>query len=224
MKLEELAIAYAKAIGKQPLSEPELRKRLHALDAPLREAFFTSALVLTEGVSDIGVLAAEAEKADIDLEALGIVAAPFDGKGQLPLAVTILSLLGIAHFAIFDSDGPQQAQDNRDLLSALRADPSDIPDSGVPETMVRANYAVLNRNLEFILARDFGEADYTECVRAAGLMYGSNIDKVMKNPVSAQAVIRLLHQRGKSSATLENIVKSISALTIVGRAGPGKLD
>ncbi len=207
---------YAKVTEKEPLTEAELRRTLHVLDQPLREAFFASSVVLTEGVGDVGVLAAECAHLGHDLEAKGIVVTSISGKGLIPIAIVILSLLGIQHYVVFDSDSDEQLRENQEILRLLNAAPDDIPSLGSPATAVRNNYAVLNQKMETVVSEEFGDAVVRKCVAKTAEIYNRKHGDVMKNPVTAAHVITLLHEQGKRSKTLEAIVSKLSELGIVG--------
>ena len=210
--LAEVATEYARIVGNERFSEAWLLKNLHALDAALREAFFASAIVLTEGVSDIGILSAEAKRADVDLEARGIVMAALDGKGQIPLAVTILKMLGIRYYVVFDADGPGQLDENQRVLRTLGVAEADIPKMGSLQTRIHDDYAVLNPNIEEVVNAEFGTVVVKEAVGEAALVFGKKEKDVMKNPASAKFVMTTLHERGLVSDTLSQIVSRLSRL------------
>ena len=212
LSLPEIREKYALATGNTSLTETDIRKNLHVLNAPLREAFFASAIVLTEGVSDIGVLEAVSDHMGVDVEAKGIVLASMGGKGLIPLAIVILKSMGIRNYIIFDSDSAAQLADNQLILRLVGAPPADIPQAGELKTTIRDSYAVLHTEMEDVLKRDFGEANYNQCVAETAALFGKKPDQVMKNPAAARYVIDLLHARGLTSPTLESIISKISAL------------
>ncbi len=209
--INDVLQAFAERTG-ELLTEPELRRGLHVLGGALREALFASAVVLTEGVGDVGVLSAESQHRGVDLEAKGVVMAPLGGKGLLPLAIVILSLLGIRHYIVFDADDAARLPENQRLLRLLNAAPADVPVVGAPPTAVRDNYAVLHPEIEDVLKRDFGQRPYEDCIARAATLFGKRPKEVMKNPAAAAHVIDLLHERGLRSQTLEEIIDKLSRL------------
>lgn len=210
--LAEIADEFARVTGDARITESWLLKNLHALDDALREAFFSSAIVLTEGVSDIGILSAEAERSGVDLEASGIVMASIDGKGQIPLAVTILKMLGIKHYVVFDADGPAQLGENQRVLRSLGVPEADITRMGTPETSINAAYSILKPKIEAIVLADVGPAAYNKAVADAAALFGRNKDDVMKNPACAKSVMESLHEQGLKSENLSKILVRLAAL------------
>ena len=210
--LKQIVEEYARVTKDEGVTQEWVLKNLHALDDALREAFFAKAIVLTEGVSDIGITLAEADRSGIDLEADGVVMASCDGKGQLPLAVTILRMLGIRHYVIFDADGPAQIAENQRVLRALGAADADIPLMGTPETSVNAGYAILKPKIELVVQADVGVVEYTKAVREAASVFRKSSADVMKNPAAAKSVMASLHNQGLFSATLRDIVSRLAAL------------
>jgi predicted ATP-dependent endonuclease of OLD family len=209
--LTKIAEAFAALPGGEKPTAATLQKNLHALDAALREAFFATAIVLTEGVSDVGMLTAEAERAGVDLEAGGIVMSSTFGKGQLPLALIILDLLEIKNYAVFDGDTSAELSQNKRVLKALGAAPADIPKVGTPPTFVGDRYTVLTPKIEHVVREEFGAAPFDNAVAEAQAFFGKA--DPMKNPVAARSVVEALFALGLQSRTLTNIVERISALS-----------
>jgi putative ATP-dependent endonuclease of OLD family len=207
--IPDLLAAFAKLGGSRPLTEPKLRKNLHTLDGSLREAFFAEVIVLTEGVSDVGVLAAVTEYAGLDLEARGVVVSSTAGKGQLPLAITILTLVEIEHYVIFDSDTSAQLADNQRILRALGVPQADIPKAGTLSTTVSSRYAVLRPKMEAVLSAEFGATEFEAAAREAKEFFGLD-DLVMKNPEAARYIVSALLHKGLTSRTLQQIIDALS--------------
>jgi putative ATP-dependent endonuclease of OLD family len=209
--LTEVAEALSLLPGGDRPTAATLQKNLHALDAALREAFFASAIVLTEGVSDVGMLSAEAERAGVDLEARGIVMSSTYWKGQLPLALTILELLKIKNYAIFDGDTSGELAENKRVLEALGTASTHIPKVGTLPTFVGDRYSVLTPKIEHVVLEEFGAAPFANAVAEARAFFGKA--DPMKNPVAARSVIQALFALGLRSHTLTNIVERLSALS-----------
>ena len=209
--IAQIAKTISAETGKE-YTEADIRKNLHVLDAPLREAFFASAIVLTEGPSDVGVLTAVSEHLKIDLEAKDIVMAAMGGKGLIPLAIVVLSLLGIRKFIVFDGDEAAQLAESQRILRLLGAVEKDIPKTGSPPTTLRDTYAMLHKEMEDVLKADFGDTAYRDAVAEAAVLFGRKAADVMKNPAAAKHVVESLQAHGLKSDTLEAIVAKISAL------------
>lgn len=212
LTLEQLVDALNSGDASRHYSVADIRKNLHVLDAPLREAFFSSAIVLTEGHSDVGVLAAASEHLGFDLEAKDIVVTSTGGKGHLHIAIVMLSLLGIRKYVVFDADEPAQLSENQRILRLLGVARKDIPTSGSLPTAVRDSYAILHKEMEDVLKSEFGVQAYEECLNEAAATFSKPTDKVMKNPAAARFVVSLLYSRNLKSPTLDAIVRHLAAL------------
>jgi putative ATP-dependent endonuclease of OLD family len=207
---EQICTKYAAATGRAEFTIQELKKNLHVLDPVLREAFFANAIVVVEGVGDVGVLTAVGTSLNVDLEAGGIVLTELSGKGQLPIAITVLELLGIKHYIVFDSDSANDLTVNQTILGLLNAAAADVPALGMPPTAVRASYAVLTPKLEAVMQADFGAELFGECVLETAKTFQRKEVDVMKNPVTAAYAIELMHGKGARSATLDKIVENVA--------------
>lgn len=208
VSVERICAMYRQLAG-EDLSDADVRRNLHVLD-PVKEALFATAVVLTEGVSDVGVLTTACQRGNLDFEARGIVFAALGGKGLLRQAVVILRLLGIAHYVVFDGDSAADLPENQRLLRLLDAE--DIPLVGTLPTVVRERYAVLQPDVEHVLERELGERVYKQCVAEAARLFGMRENRVTKNPTAYAYVIESLYDRGLTSPTLDQIVERLRLL------------
>jgi len=132
------------------------------------EAFFGHAVMLTEGFHDARVLQEVARMEGPSLEADGVVVV-HASKTALPIAYTILSLLGVPAYVVFDGDnGCRDSQFelhkklNRDLQTLLGVQaPDDFPSSGA-----RENWAVFETTLEATLRLEISDFD-SKCQRTS---------------------------------------------------------
>lgn len=193
----------------EDLSEADVRRNLHVLD-PLKEALFATAAVLTEGVSDVGVLTTACQRAGFDYEARGIIFASLGGKGLLGLAIVILRLLGIPHYVVFDGDTADNLAENQRLLRLV--DAADIPLVGTLATGAFERHAVLQPDLERVLTREFGESAYKRAIAEAAKLFGMRANRVTKNPTAYAYVVETLFDRGLTSNTLNEIVQRFQLL------------
>ena len=195
----------------EPLAPAEVERNLHVLE-PLKEAFFATSVVLTEGPSDVGVLAAACQHEALDHESRGMVFAAMGGKGLLRQAIVIVRLLGLRAYVIFDGDTKERLPENQLLLRLLGARDEDIPRVGTPPEQVRPIYTMLQKDMETTLERDFGSAAYKQCVQETATMFGMAASRVSKNPVSMEYLVTALYGRGLSSVTLQSIVSHLRNL------------
>jgi putative ATP-dependent endonuclease of the OLD family len=83
----------------------EIERRLgRTLDVSFNECFFSNAVILTEGDSDVGAIQGAAERLGVDLDELGISVTGAEGKSALPVRYAVLAALRIPVFVVFDAD------------------------------------------------------------------------------------------------------------------------
>jgi putative ATP-dependent endonuclease of the OLD family len=123
------------------------------LSAQFREGFFAKCVLLVEGPTDVAIFETAAEILELGSPASeGISIIPVGGKGSQPIALAILSALGIPTFCVFDGDanatddtacptcGRVKSQRtsavaaNRRILAALEVSETDFPDTTVGTT------------------------------------------------------------------------------------------
>lgn len=129
----------------------------------LPEAMFARAVILTEGVSDKGVLEGCGLRLD-PLNSNGIIVIEVAGKQNLPLPYAILTSLGIPTFMVFDGDARhaerKSKESDQDLMSRIETERkknhrlltllNETPDDW-PQTKVTSTYAVFHDTLEAFL-------------------------------------------------------------------------
>jgi putative ATP-dependent endonuclease of the OLD family len=209
VSLETIATRFAE-VTQKPVDQQQLFRQLHVVDSIMREAFFASAAVLLEGVGDHGLLAAQCAVEGIDLEGKGIVLIPCGGKSNMPLSLSILRLLGIKHYAVFDSD--RDPGQNGPVLRALGVAEKDIPKAGTPETAVNDTYAILKPNVERVVSDSVGKKVFEEVTAQVGDEYGRTPEQTLKNPATAERVLAILRDKGLACEPLRDIALKISAL------------
>lgn len=172
----------------------DVRRRMDSVCIEkLPEALFAEAVVLTEGTTEQGVIEGCAERDDgTPLAIDGIVVVAVGGKGGFLLAHSILTLLGIPCYVIFDGDKgigerkrrnaakdedpvklesdmraavEKSRKDNREILRFLGANEDDWPLTGA-----YAGYAVFEVDLEAELAASWPAwAESSKSLIAAGV-------------------------------------------------------
>jgi putative ATP-dependent endonuclease of the OLD family len=209
VSLDVIAKCYT-VVAEKSIDEQQLLRQLHIVDGIMREAFFANAVALVEGVGDHGLLSAQCSLEDLDLEGKGIVLIPCGGKSNMTLPICILQLLGIKHYAVFDSD--QAPQQNRPLLKALGVPDKDIPKTGTPDTGVFETYAVLKPRIEDVVRASVGAKAWDEATTHVASEFGRTPDQTLKNPVTAERVLASLRDAGLVCGTLHEIAGRIAAL------------
>jgi putative ATP-dependent endonuclease of OLD family len=209
LSLGEISRRYSEVVEK-PVDEQRLFRQLHVVDGIVREAFFANAVVLVEGSGDHGLLAAQCAVEGIDLERKGLVVIACDGKTNMPLPICVLRLLGIKHYAVFDSD--RDAQQNRPLLKALGITDKRLLKDGTPQTAVHDTYAILNPRVEDVVRAAVGAEAFDEATASIAEEFGRTPEQTLKNPVTAERVLARLREAGRVCGTLHEIATRIAAL------------
>ncbi len=106
---QEVAAGVAAVTGKAPVKELGTAIKVHQVLQPsINEMFFTSVLVLVEGLEDLAYITAYLELTDRteEFRRLGchVVPMPTDGKSYIVQPLVIAKRLGIPTFVVFDSD------------------------------------------------------------------------------------------------------------------------
>jgi putative ATP-dependent endonuclease of OLD family len=171
------------------------------------EAFFGQAVILTEGFHDARVLQEVARMDGASLEADGIVVV-HASKTALPIAFTILSLLGIPAYVVFDGDNnchddqlEMHRKLNRDLQTLMGVqEPEDFPSSGA-----RENWAAFEETLEATLRLEIPDFD-SKCQRTS--------EKSDWRVKSGETYVAVIRDDGAAPALLTQIVAGARRLAV----------
>jgi predicted ATPase len=209
VSLDAIAERYSEVADK-PIDQQYMLRQLHVVDNVMREAFFANAAVLVEGDGDRGLIAAQCALDGLDLEGKGIVIIACGGKSTMSLPICILRLLGIKHYAVFDSD--RDPTQNKPLLRALGLSDKSIAKTETPSTGAFNSFAVLQPKMEDVLKASVGEAAFNDATLAVGDEFGRAPDQTLKNPVTAERVLARLRDAGRVCDTLYEIATRIASL------------
>ncbi len=212
--LDRVAKIIEKADGKPEgtYSGLSLRPRLQTLMNPwMNEGFFADAAVLVEGEEDRAAIIGAAQAMGHDLESRGITVIPCQGKNNLDRPVVIFSELGIPTYAIWDSDeGGKEAkpQENHRLLRLFNQPIEDWPNQ------IRDRFACFRCSLTETLCEEIGQPIYDAAVAACRerLSLGKR-EHAVKNPLVIQEILKSAQEQGNSSASIDQIISRILALT-----------
>jgi hypothetical protein len=200
-----------------PFTPETMKARLRLLtESPVSEGFFARAVVLVEGDEDWPIIKATAAEQGVDLDQMGIVVLPVDGKSNLDRPYLVFKQLGIPVFVIFDGDA-NKGRDRRDtdsnkrLLTLLASEAMDLP-----ETQVQATWACFKNDIKTTLREEIGASEFDTALREArgelGFTRGGE-----KNPIVLAVVLAKLRAAGHASETLSKVVTKIKALVPVAR-------
>lgn len=100
------------------LSNRKIQGLIARLGQEHKLALFSKRPLLVEGPSDVMICSTVASKIDMHLEAAGSQLLPVIGKGEMPVVVKLLQLLGKEPVILADADG---IADSLDLVNAILA-------------------------------------------------------------------------------------------------------
>jgi len=212
-RLEDIAGELCRLNAGDPdnYTSASLRARLQSIMTPwMNEGFFADVAVLVEGEDDRAAILGVAAHLGYDLEAEGIAIIPCMGKTNIDRPLLIFRKLGIPTYAVSDSDrggGNPKTQTNRLLLRMHGTPEEDYP------SMVTQEFACFETTLEAVLRSELGNSIYDTLLAEVGSQLGMmRRNQTMKNPVAIREVLRCAAGQGKTSSTLESVVKRIVAL------------
>lgn len=217
MSYSAIAAAVAAATG-EALKKPEgvLAKIHQALQPSLNEMFFSTRLILVEGLEDTGYLSAYLHlmgKWD-DYRRGGCHTVPVNGKSELIQPLVIAKQLGIPTYVVFDSDADKpdyggsrakHEKDNKALLTILgKADENPMQTA----TLWGSGFVMWYSDIGSIVKSEIGEANWTTYSAEADKQYG-HAGGLQKNVLHIAAVLEQAWKAGKRSTSLERVCLEI---------------
>lgn len=219
LNFDSVAESIANAGSNKPLkSAGAALKVSQALQPMINEMFFTTVLVLVEGLEDISYISAYLVLTDLwqDFRRLGGHIVACQGKNSMIAPLAIASGLQIPTFVVFDADTDkcdnpgkrvQHEKDNRALLNlcGLAAKPP-LPD----DSIWADNLVAWKEDIASELAVDFGKAEWDALRHAVKAKHGvADVADIYKCGVFNQLLLSDLWDQNKKSPTLDRLCKSI---------------
>lgn len=215
--LNDLAQRMAEVTGEAVTPLPTQRARLQqALQPQLNEMFFTSRLILVEGIEDVAyitswmILSGRWE----EYRRHGCHIVPTNNKSNLIEPALIANALDIPLFLLFDADGdntnpnqrPRHERDNKALLKIMGGnDAEPFPSATVWGT----SYVQWPTNLGDALKSDVGAAVWDQTFGEATRGLGNPTGTYAKNPIHIGDHLEILQQKGHIPASLDRLCEEI---------------
>jgi energy-coupling factor transporter ATP-binding protein EcfA2 len=221
----------AQAGGKKPLKPAGTALKVsQALQPTINEMFFTSILVLVEGLEDMAYISTYLVLTNLwqEFRRLGLHIVICHGKNSMTLPLAIANSFGIPTFVVFDADTDRcdepdrkarHERENRILLNlcGLGKEPE------LPKDTIWSDTAVLwKENIGAAVAGDFGKAEWEELgnhVKAAHDI--GDVADIHKSFSYIHWLLTDAWDGGKKSPTLERLCKAIVAFGRT-RSAPGR--
>jgi len=219
LNFESVALAIAKAGGTKPVkSAGTALKVSQALQPVVNEMFFTTVLVLVEGLEDASYISTYLVLTDLwqEFRRLGGHVVACQGKNSMIVPLAIARGLKIPTFILFDADTDkcgdagkkaQHEKDNKTLLSLCGlAAKSSLPE----ETVWSDDLVMWNEDIGSALAGDFGKDKWDELRHATKAKHGmTDVQDVYKCSAFIQLFLSEMWDQNKKCPTLERLCKAI---------------
>jgi hypothetical protein len=212
-----LAAHVASATGEEPKRPEGALAKIHqALQPSLNEMFFTSRLVLVEGLEDGAYLSAALHllgKWD-DFRSLGGHIVPTNKKSEMLQPLLIAKSLGIPTYVVFDADAEapdkngSQAKHKKDNLALLRAAGLASEEPMPKKTLWAPGLTMWFSNIGSVVRAEIGDADWLTFSAMADSLYGQ-AGNLQKNVLHIGATLSFAWEAKKVSPSLEQLCSRI---------------
>ena len=217
---DEVAQRVAEVTGEDQNPSDVQQVRLHqALQPSLNEMFFTSKLILVEGLEDVAYITSWMFVTNRweEFRRSGCHIVPVNGKDGLIESLIIAQKLEIPVFVIFDADSDKKEKegqqkhherDNKALLNLLDEDIENFfPDS----TIWGQKCTVWSKNISETLKEEISEAIWDKTIAQTARLFGlSNPDKnLKKKTMHIGEHLKLLKEQKVSIPSLDKLCNQI---------------
>jgi predicted ATP-dependent endonuclease of OLD family len=210
----------------QKFDSSSLIPRLHAIMTPwMNEGFFSDVNILVEGEDDRAAILGIAKANGCELEGDGFSVIPCGGKNSIDRPYIIFTKLGIPTYIIWDGDfgkgetsgeckfcgkvldNKAKPEENKKLLRLVGRSEEEWP------SHIDDKSACFKDKLETTLCEEIGSDVFEKCLQECQKEYGISTKKhAIKNPNVITDIINKAKEQGKTSKSLEEILKKILML------------
>jgi len=218
--LSQAAEELAKVCNADPanFTRDSFRARaMPVMNTIVNEGFFADVVVVTEGLSEVGMLWKLQEIMKRNWSELGRVVVPAGGKNNIDRPTVIFRGLSIPTYFIFDADSQligkgrkeEEAKNlNHRYLSLAGASIEDFPDTQVHET-----WAVFKENPEGLLKETLGNETFEAIQEEVASELGyDDPERVSKNIEGAARLVELVYEKKHRIPILEEIIEKVTQL------------
>jgi putative ATP-dependent endonuclease of OLD family len=230
LTFEEVAERIENAGGERPKRIEGTALRVsQTLKPNVNEMFFTSVLVLVEGVEDAAYISTQLilRNSWTDFRRFGGHIVICDGKGKMCMPLAIARGLKIPTFVVFDADSshqnrPDKAKHEKDNKMLMEL----CGHTGKPvwptETVWESNMAVWNEDIGTAISEDFGADEWNEMRDASKKGQGVHDQAdIFKSESYIQSLMSDLWDQNKRSKNLETLCDKV--ITFTKQMGIGSL-
>jgi predicted ATP-dependent endonuclease of OLD family len=216
-KFEDVAKTIGQAKGETPTRRTGALAKIHqALQPALSEMFFTSRLILVEGLEDVAYITTYLNLLGLwdKYRRLGCHIIPVDGKSELLQPLAIAKCLEIPAFVVFDSDGDKpdsngsKEKHRKDNTAILRLcgfpNPEPFPSATFWDDQVVMWASDIGKTVE----DEIGKQEWMAFRAEADKEYGHTAG-LRKNTLHIATSLLLAWQQGKRSSGLEELCQRV---------------
>ena len=216
---DQLSTKLAEALGEQIAMPTAMEFKVEqALQPSLNEMFYTSVLILVEGLEDLAYVSTYLTLTNRmeEFRRLGCHLVPTSGKGGMVQPLAIAKMLDIPTYIVFDADGHdvtrpgRKDQHERDNLALLRLCAVDKP-MPFPATVFQTDSLTMwPTEIGDAIEADIGKSDWEQAestVRKKRRIM--SVPKLDKNMLFIGSVLTELYEQKKVSGVLEGLCSQI---------------
>ncbi len=200
--------------SKKDLSEEKFKAHLlPVFNTIVNEGFFADAVVIVEGLSEVGALWKMQEILNKDWDKKGISIIPANGKNNIDRPVIIFKGFKIPTYFIFDADKNSSKIEKKNNHRYLKLAGISLTDD-FPATQIHENCAIFEENIEEFLKDELGKEDFDHFIKKVASELGYKEIKVLKNISGSYRFVEIVYENGKRLPRLEQIVEKITKLIV----------
>jgi putative ATP-dependent endonuclease of OLD family len=218
--LNELARKISEARGEEQLTPSAIELKVEqTLQVNLNEMFFSTLLILVEGLEDESYIKTYFTLLELweQFRSFGCHIVPTGGKNKMIQPLAIAELLKIPTFVVFDGDtndcGNKEKRDQheKDNLTLLRLCGVDKPTALPTETFQNDRLRMWITDMGGVIQNEIGEEKWNALDTEIRKKQGINAGSFSKNALFIGSILAEGWKQGLRSGVLEDLCKSILA-------------
>lgn len=210
---KQIEDSIALVTGKQPTKPAGSMAKLHQVLQPdINEMFFTSRLILVEGIEDVAYVTSYLRLLDLwdEYRRLGCHIVPANGKSGIIQPRAIAKALGMPAFTLFDSDRDKpdkngsKAKHEKDNTAILKLCGIETPDPFPTQTLWEKNVVMWDGEIGSVVEQEIGKNEWEKYRCKADEQYG-HAGGLQKNTMHIGSSLALAWDDGKQSKSLKRL-------------------
>lgn len=191
------------------------------INSIVNEGFFANAVLVVEGLTEVGIFQRLAEILDKKWDEKGIVVIPGSGKNNLDRLITIFEGFGIQTYFVFDADADEKDEnkkkkiEDKNIRFQKYLGMLDKPEP-FPKSIANVRFAVFQIEIENELKTILGKSVFLtirdEVATSLGIFNKEKLDNLLKNVECAAKFIEEVYRKGLNVPILESIIDNTTKL------------